>query len=88
MGSSDEHGDLWEFCKMFLILFHGQSDVERRFSVNKQLLVENLKTKFLVALGRIKDCMNFSKLSPVTIKNSNELIKSAIKKPITVIKMY
>ena len=28
---------------MFLILFHGQSEVERGFTVNKQLLVENLK---------------------------------------------
>ena len=43
----------WQFIKMFLILFHGQSEVERGFSVNKQLLVENVKTKSLVALGRI-----------------------------------
>ena len=43
----------WQFVKMFLILFHGQSKFERGFSVNKQLLVENVKTKSLVALGRI-----------------------------------
>ena len=28
---SDQYGDLWEFTKMFLILFHGQSEVERGF---------------------------------------------------------
>ena len=46
MGSSDEYGDLWEFVEMFLILFHGLSEVERGFSVNKQLLIENFKTIF------------------------------------------
>ena len=35
---------------MFLMLLHGQSEVERGFSVSKHLLVENLKTKSLVAL--------------------------------------
>ena len=54
----------WQFIKMFLILFHGQSEVERGFSVNKQLLVENLKTKSLVAFQRIEGHMNFSELSP------------------------
>ena len=61
---------------MFLILFHGQSEVERRFNINKQLLVENLKTKSLVALRRIEDDMNFSELSPETTKISNEFIES------------
>ena len=35
---------------MFLILFHGQREVEKEFIVNKQLLVENLETKSLVVL--------------------------------------
>ena len=50
MGSLYEYGDLWEFVKMFLILFHGQREVEKEFIVNKQLLVENLETKSLVVL--------------------------------------
>ena len=61
---------------MFLILFRGQSEVERRFNINKQLLVQNLKTKSLVALRRIEDDMNFSELSPETTKISNEFIES------------
>ena len=44
MGSSKLYENLWEFSKMVLILYHGQSSVERGFSVNKQFLVENLKT--------------------------------------------
>ena len=73
--SSDEYGDLLEFVKKFLILFYGQSGAERGFSVNKQLLIENLKTKSLVALGRIEDLTNFSELSPENIKTSDKLIK-------------
>ena len=76
MGSSDEYGDLWEFVKMFLILFHGQSEVERGLRVNNQLLVENLKTKSWVALRRIEDHMYFLELSPENVKISNESIRS------------
>ena len=77
MGSSDKYGDLWEFVKMFLILFHGQSEVEIGFSVNKQLLVETSKQNlWLLALRRIENHTNFSKLSLKNIKISNELIKS------------
>ena len=59
-----------------MILFHCQSEVERGFSVNKQLLVDNIKIKSLVVLRRIEDHMNFSELNPETIKISNELVKS------------
>ena len=52
MGLSDEYGDVWEFVKMFLILVHGQSEVERGFSVNKQLLVENLKRKIFACASK------------------------------------
>ena len=86
IGSSDENGDLREFVKMFQILFHGQPEVERGVTVNNQLLVENLKTKSLVALLRIEDHINFLELSPETIKISNELIK-CVKKHTAVIKM-
>ena len=59
-----------------MILFHCQSEVERGFSVNKQLLVDNIKIKSLVVLRRIEDHMNFSELNPETIKISSELVKS------------
>ena len=59
-----------------MILFHCRSEVERGFSVNKQLLVDNIKIKSLVVLRRIEDHMNFSELNPETIKISNELVKS------------
>ena len=61
---------------MFLILYHGQSAIERGFNINKQLLVENLKPKSLVALGRIEDRMRYSEQSPETIKVPNKIIQS------------
>ena len=61
---------------MFLILYHGQSALERGFSINKQLLVENLKPESLVALGRIEDRMRYSEQSPETIKVPNKIIQS------------
>ena len=76
MGFTNEYGDLWKFVKMLLILFHGQSEVERGFNVNKQLLVENFKPKSLIALRKIEDHVNFLELCPETIKISNELIKN------------
>ena len=54
MGSSKLCTNLWDFMKMFLVLYHGQSAIERGFSINKQLLVENQKLKSLVALKRIE----------------------------------
>ena len=76
MGSSKLYSDVWEFSKMVLILYHGQSSVERGFSINKQLLVENQKTKSLVALRRIEDHMKYSEASPETIEISNAMIKN------------
>ena len=40
---------LVEVSKVILTLSHGQASVERSFSVNKSLLVENLATKSLIA---------------------------------------
>ena len=76
MGSSKLCTNLWDFVKMFLILHHGQSAIERGFNINKQLLVENLKPESLVALGRIEDRMRYSEQSPETIKVPNKIIQS------------
>ena len=54
MGSSDKYGGLWEFVEMFLILFHGQSEVERGFSVNKQLLFETSKHNLWLFFKELK----------------------------------
>lgn len=77
MRSSTAHQNLWEFIKMFLVLYHGQSAIERGFSVNKQLLVENLKPQSLVALRTIEDHMRYSELTPENIKIPSKMIQCA-----------
>lgn len=39
----DEYKDLWQIFKMILVSSHGQATVERGFSVNSAILVENKK---------------------------------------------
>ena len=40
-----EYFKLWEVMKMLLVLSHGQAAIERGFSVNKAIEVEDLKEK-------------------------------------------
>ena len=52
------------FCyvvKIVLTMFHGQADGERRFSVNKNLIVENMSDGSLIAYRFVKDHMKCKK---------------------------
>ena len=49
-----EMEDLWLVQKL-LLLSHGQASIERRFSVNKETLKENMSERTLVALRVIND---------------------------------
>ena len=40
---------LFEVVKLLLVLSHGQSNVERDFSINKEMEVENLKEHTIIA---------------------------------------
>ena len=44
-----KHAKVWKVFGIIFILLHGQAAVEREFSVNSKLLVENLQEKILVA---------------------------------------
>ncbi|KAK5900192.1 hypothetical protein CesoFtcFv8_009591 [Champsocephalus esox] len=49
MGANKAFSKVWHVVKMLLVLSHGQASVERRFSINKELIVENQKEASLVA---------------------------------------
>lgn len=49
---------LWEVVKLVLVLSHGQASVERGFSVNKEVMVENLREHSLIAQQIIYDHVN------------------------------
>ena len=46
---------LWEIVRKVLLLSHGQATVERGFSCNKEVIVENQKENSLIARRIIKD---------------------------------
>ena len=49
MGSDSNYKSIWSIVKIILVLSHGQATVERGFSENKMLLVENLDMESLIA---------------------------------------
>lgn len=55
MSCSDKYTELYKFLKLVLVLSHGQAGVERGFSVNRQVEVENMKHETLVAQRVICD---------------------------------
>ena len=66
-----------EVLKIVLTLSHGQASVERGFSVNKSLLVENLSAKSLISQRIVYDHMNFHNLTP-----ENFIINPALRKSV------
>lgn len=67
---------LWDVVKFLLCLSHGQASVERGFSVNRQLMVENMKETTFVAQRTIHDhILSIDGLDKLVI--SNELLTSA-----------
>ena len=62
VGVSATVSELWKLLKIFLMLSHGQTQNERRFSVNKNLLVENQHTTTSTAQHIIHDHMMYHEL--------------------------
>ena len=50
-----QYTKLWRVFKMLLTMFHGQAAVERGYSVNNDLLVENMKERTVIALRTVYD---------------------------------
>ena len=60
---------------MIFTLSHGQSSIERGFSFNKQILVENLKERSLITLCRIEDHMTSCGESPHEIQITRDMLQ-------------
>ena len=67
---------LWFVCKIIFTLSHGQSQVERGFNVNKEILVENLKENFLKGQRIIYNRIQFENVKLQDLKLTNELVNS------------
>ena len=56
--NTDPYQKLFKVVQHLLVLLHGQASVERGFSVNKELEVENLANQSLVAQRLVSDHIN------------------------------
>lgn len=56
--------EIWQVIKLVLILAHGNANVESGFSVNKNLLVENLLEQSLVAQRTVDNALRFYETIP------------------------
>ena len=79
IGKNNAYEEVWKVFKLVFVLSHGQSSIERGFSINKQLLVENLKEKSLIALRTIEDHLSSSGETPESIKIGREMQQHARK---------
>ena len=66
----------WKVCSIIFVLSHGQSAVERGFSINKELLVENLQEKLLVSQRMVFDHINSNKINISEYELPSYLLKS------------
>ena len=66
-----------DVCKEIFVLSHGQSSIERGFSVNKDLLVENLNLQSLIGQRTVYDYFFSSDLSK-SCKSAYSRYKAAL----------
>ena len=64
--------------KAILVLFHGQSQVERGFSVNKALMNDNMQEKTILARRSVKAYLETNKLEPHEVKITKDLKNSVL----------
>ena len=55
LADEKKYENLWYVCNIVMILSHGQSSIERGFSINKEILDNNLQEKSLILQGLIYD---------------------------------
>ena len=76
MSESASYKDCWEIFKFVFTLLHGQAYVERGFSINKELLVENLQEESIVCQRMVYDHVNCSGKSITEVPMTNAVLKS------------
>ena len=74
--NSKQYESLWLICKFVFTLSHGQSQIERGFNVNKDVLCVNMEKRSLKARRMVYDHMIASKVSVVDFVIKKELLQS------------
>ena len=60
LSSDPEFNQLWTVVRLVLILSHGNATVESGFSINADILVENLHEESLVAYRHCYDAIHYA----------------------------
>ena len=60
LNSESQYKDLWLICKLVFVLSHGQSNIERGFSVNKEVIQHNQQERSLISQRLIYDSVQSS----------------------------
>lgn len=73
---NEKYKALWDVCQIVFICSHGQSSIERGFSVNKELLVENLSQQTLIGQRIVYDYFTSLNVKIHEYKITGDLSKS------------
>ena len=76
MANKVEYEHLWSLSRKIQLLSHGQASVERGFSVNKEIMLENMLEHTLKAQRTISDHIK-SVGGALNVKITKELVLSA-----------
>ena len=76
VGQNSEYDQLWKLIKVLLSLSHGQASVKRGFSVNKYLVVDNMREKTVIAQRIVHDHIQ-SHGGVLEVPMEPELLKAA-----------
>ena len=63
-----KYPDLASAAKLVFTLSHGQASVERRFSVNKAIINDNISTDCIVGKRLVRDYMLMNNLKPHNVQ--------------------
>ena len=74
--ASKEYNTIWKVIKMMLILSHGQAQVERGFSVNKDLSKDNMSPDTIIAFRQVYDSIQQYQCPSYEIPVDSEMLKS------------
>ena len=76
LARNEEFKWYWFVCDIIFTLSHGQSQGERDFNVNKEILAENLQKKSLKGQRIIYDKIQSENIKLKDFKLTNELVNS------------
>ena len=72
----DKYKDLWKIMVIVFTISHGQSQIERGFSINREVTIENLENKSLCAQRLVYDALKCCKKDIHDIEITTKMVTS------------